>query len=300
MVLLEVEKYLAEGRWLEEKISKGRLLKKRKISPRAIFIGSSQAQNHISTKIFAESGISIFNYGLPGKQLEDYGYVVDKAIESEASNIVMMLPPTVFMRKLQCPKSPTRNDLATHVAVYGWLNKCLSPPMLISMLPANHYKKFLKNMPLELTKQKLHEMIKYYKVKLDEDEINYIRGKPDRYVVTFTSGDGIVYSNRAIDTNIQDIKVGRAREATVRYLGYLAGKIERAGIRPIVVFGPRSYNTRFILTKEALPETPIYSIVDATNQQYGPEFWADRIHFNLAGRERYSRWLVKRLKPVLK
>lgn len=300
LVLLDVEKYVAEGRWLEEKITKGRLLIKRNNPPRVVFIGSSQVQNHISTDIFAESGISIFNYGLPGKQLEDYGYMVNQAIESGTRNIVISLPPTVFMRKLGCPKSPTQSDLHSLISVYGWPNKCLLPPKLIPMLPANHYKKFLKVMPLELTMQKLLELEKFFGIKLDAAEINSIRGKPDRYVVTFASGDGIIYSNRAIDTNMQDVQVGRAREATVQFLDYLADKIERAGIKPIVVFGPINYNSRFSMANGALPKNPIYPIIDTTDQLYGPESWADRGHYNLVGRERYSRWLVERLQPLLK
>lgn len=300
-ILKEVDEYTAEGRWLEEKFSKGRLLLERATSPQVVFIGSSRTQNHIMTNIFEESGIDIFNYGIPSRLWEDYSYMVDLAIESGPESIVFMLPPDVLTKDPPCPREPAVSDMVANLVINGPLAKCIiSTGPLASMLPINHYPKYLDLVSPEKYKRNRLYLSKYYGVKYEENKINSIRGGQNRLVVTFKSGDGIVYCRVKLDDKIKnEIMIGNARVKALNYLEYLTRKVKRAGIKPIVILEPMSYYVHYTFAKHALPVNPGYPIIDATNQIYGIEYWADIGHFNILGRERFSRWLVTEIKPLL-
>ena len=83
--------------WLENKLSKAHHLRKNNLNPfDAIFIGSSRTLYHISTDIFRENNLTIYNFGLSHLGLYDYPFCVNRAVEASPKAIVISLSITDF------------------------------------------------------------------------------------------------------------------------------------------------------------------------------------------------------------
>ena len=82
MVGLDVVLYVfAESRtsktnFVDNKISKAEHFKLNSKKPKDIvFVGSSRTLHHVSTSIFAENNISIYNFGVSGNFIGDYPFI---------------------------------------------------------------------------------------------------------------------------------------------------------------------------------------------------------------------------------
>ena len=86
------ENRTSKTNFVENKISKAEHFKLNSQKPKDIvFVGSSRTLHHISTNVFSENNISIYNFGVSGNFIRDYPYISNVIKKVGAKEVVISL-----------------------------------------------------------------------------------------------------------------------------------------------------------------------------------------------------------------
>lgn len=76
-----------------------------------VFVGSSRTYYHISTNMFKNNNIDIFNFGMSGNQFEDYPDAINTIKKYTPKKVVVSLSVNRLYENLNKVKNPTLIDL---------------------------------------------------------------------------------------------------------------------------------------------------------------------------------------------
>lgn len=81
------EQYTEKGGFTLHKFSKARHYDKlnEKNNFDIVLLGSSKAQNHLSSSVFKKRGLKLYNFGVPATGMEDLPYFINKIIRHKKS-----------------------------------------------------------------------------------------------------------------------------------------------------------------------------------------------------------------------
>ncbi len=284
--------------WLEDKYSKPKYLANYVKNPDVIFIGSSRTQNHINTNHLSNNNIHSLNFGVPNLMWEDYESVIERAIENVDKYIIISIPPQSLFLGIPCPKYPDINDV-----IHDRYKKC---PIINGLLPSI---KGINKKIKRATKTDYISQIKFirkeYQVNVMDDkrEIYYIRGGKKRKVVIFKNGDGVVFSNRVVESDIDTVKIekrhAKYNPVAIKYIKYLADKVRNKGKEILFIIEPMSYEKSFILDIRKLSENIGVKIIDNNGILKVKEYWSDEEHLSYKGTKLYAELLLEQLKNIV-
>jgi hypothetical protein len=282
----------ASGQWYESPSSKNALLQARK-ETELVILGTSTAQNNINTAVLNQLGLRAFNFGLPGIYWQDYPFVLEDLLKSGGKEIAISLSLKTLHIERKCPLRHWKSFLSL-LAEKRW--DCLSDFRPVDFLPLTVELQFLGEGKTSLQKG-LKE-----KFPNESRTINYVRGRPDRKVVTFTNGDGLIVTKGVTETLINTDKFEDISEENLQYLGRLLGQIRSAGKEAILILEARSLiefpdfdRVAFTAALNKYLQRPV-GIIFNHDLKIPPAYWADFSHMNYQGTILYSRLLACQFK----
>lgn len=267
-----------------------------------IFIGSSKTLFGISTEVMKEEGIFIYNYGVPGLNVSDMPYIVNKAVGKKVNYIVLHLDVSQLYGSSVNPRFPTYFDYSFINSAIGTsfkfksINELVSSEVRIKDILHNILN---RNVGVRHTEE--NEISKrLISLKVDDDLIDcsiqrFSSKGPDYTTMYCNNGDGLIYGN-AKNYSPVTIELKYIDDRLKLFNSYLS-YIKKSGITPIVIFNPSFYNRTYsfdisylkkILNTENVIDNSLYGIKDVS-------LWADSGHLNLKGRAVYSRKVAKQL-----
>ena len=297
-----IEEPLAKSLFALERVREGERLD-------VVFVGSSRTQYHIDSEIIEKTlGIRVFNYGLPGRELDDYPYVVARAAAMRPATIVIAFPYEALVRDTTCSRLP--NTLA-EIRFYlrnGRYDCIVSGGLarIVQTLPMNRFRAFTAERQLrdeDLEKTWL-EQVHGYDVTGDPRRVNYIRGIRDHLVVTYANGDAQAFdadhTRQARPRRPHELQAARLNPGVLEYLRQLAGIATDQGIDVLYVIEPGHSDRRAVMPSpviarinDTLPDG--VSLVNLDAPEILTSMWADSNHLDLRGTRIYSRLLADTL-----
>ena len=275
--------------WLQNKESKSKHFKENNFKKLDyIFIGSSRTMYHISTNIFKDNNLSIYNFGLPFLNIYDYPFFVNQAIESKPKRIILSIPINYLFQEV-LSVNPKLDDLKDIIKTQNFD---------ISYKSINYYLNNINPISRDSINIRL-EIIKLYK---KEKESKFLLNESDCEAISSTNtsvncsnGDSILYKN-SISKNInRTLVLNKLNKNPLNLLNHLIDKIEKRNIIPIIIFETK-FNNQYIYKIEEIKNLlNTKNIIDLTNYKIRDDFWADNEHLNNKGRIQYSEYLSRYL-----
>lgn len=277
-----------------------------------VFVGSSRTRYHISTNMFKNNNIDIFNFGMSGNQFEDYPDAINTIKKYTPKKVVVSLSVNRLYENLNKVKNPTLIDLK----YYFNTNKILFLDGFLSYIKGFHtfltyseaifyrinsfYNKFNINEQINFnsTVGKNNNIIENYA----DCEVYDIKKNPDgNSNLKCRNGDGILIGNNIkedFSNNVIELK--NLSQNTISYIinGIINPLLEK-NIEVIIVLEPifkANYNYDF---EEIINKFQNIKIVDLTKFDIDKEKWADNGHLNNFGRYYYSKYLIELYKNNL-
>lgn len=123
-----------ESYFFDNKISKMRHFQLNNAKAKdMVFIGSSRTLHHISTQIFKDNNLSIYNFGIPGNGLWDYPFIVDNMINYKPKKVIINIRVSDLFEDIRIANL-TASEMK---ALYG-TDKILTLKSLPSFLKNKH------------------------------------------------------------------------------------------------------------------------------------------------------------------
>ena len=263
-----------------------------------IFVGSSRTYYHISTNVFKNENINIFNFGVTGNKLEDYPDIVSTIKNYHPQKVVISLSVNKIYEKLNEFKNPTLIDLKYYLKV----DKVVFLSGLLTYVKNFHkfftYSEAIYNMIISFY-NKFDIENKDKNTKYLEDVGRYsdceiFKIRPG-HSVECSNGDGILFGNNILEKSYDSkIELKNINKNTISFIreGIVKPLIEE-NIDVIIVFEPVFGNTYSYNINEIVHNLENVKIIDLTGMYISKEKWADNEHLNDIGRDFYSRYLVE-------
>ena len=270
-----------------------------------IFIGSSRTYYHISTNVFRDENIDIFNFGMSGNQFEDYPDAISTIKKYHPKKVIISLSVNRLYENLNKVKNPTLIDLK----YYFNTDKVLFIDGLLSYIKSFHtfftyseaifyritsfYNKFNINQQIkESNIIKSNENIETYA----DCEVYDIKKNPDgNSNLKCKNGDGILIGNNIKEDFLnKSMELINLNKNTVSYItNGIINPLKEMNIEVIIILEP-IFNSNYIYDiKEINNKFQDIKIVDLTQFNISKEKWADNGHLNDLGRDFYTRYLVE-------
>lgn len=271
-----------------------------------IFIGSSRTYYHVSTNIFKEHNIDIFNFGIGGILLGDYPDVIETIKKYNPKNVVISLSINTLYENLEKVKEPTLVDLKHCFNT----DKSLFFNALLSYVENFHafftysdaifyriigfYNRFNIGYQTKIASD-VNGYEKNINNKIDCEVFDIQESSNGRLGIKCRNGDGILIRNDiSNEFKTETIELKNINRNTLNYIrsGILNPLLERQ-IRPIIILEPIFMSSYKYDIKEITQEFNNIKIIDLTNLYISKEKWADNGHLNNIGREEYTKHLVE-------
>ncbi|WP_149707616.1 hypothetical protein [Campylobacter concisus] len=321
MVGLDVVLYVfAESRtskknFVDNKISKAEHFKLNSEKQKDIvFVGSSRTFNHISTNIFKENNIGIYNFGVSGNFIGDYPFIVNAIKKVGAKEVVINIRVSNLFKDYieRDVKIYTTDEL---MANFG-TNKIMFLKTLLDYLASLHlflrYSEAIYNRvvmaygkftPKTATNVNNFSVESFFNIEANSDcelintsEVNSNFTKSKKIIVAKCSnGDNILFANTIPRENSGITNLKGINLNTLKYMqNYIIDPLVKDDIKVIVLLEPIFDGTRLQYNiNEIASVIKSAKIVDLTNLKFSDEELSDWEHFNYLGRKRYSEFLVK-------
>lgn len=266
-----------------------------------VFIGSSRTLYHISTEIFKENNLNIYNLGVSGNFLIDYPSYIYEAIKQKPKNIIISLSKkdlfiekenvfkTVLYEDLFFYKKYGSNDLFIS-SLFSWiksLHSFYNYSEAIFLKIKSFYSSFnLKSSEVQIKKytNDIKSDCSIFKKVLETKKI----------ILKCTNGDEILLGTNT-DHLLEKQKYSNINKDTIKILNSFISIIKANDINPIVIFEPTLSKSEFDENIRIDSFLEDVEIIDLTQMHIQTDMWADVSHFNNIGRTYYSRELAKRL-----
>ncbi len=268
-----------------------------------VFIGSSRTLFGISTKVFEDFGLQVYNLGMQAMQFEEYPSTLGVIINNKPKLVVVSLTIDKLYEDLKIPKFPSSEELDI-------LEKVDTVKYLQSIY------RYLLNFNYFYT---YSEAI-YNKIKVSYKKFNYTSRSKSEYLsnnnssdhlvdgcniinkqisgnrvnIKCDNGDGILFDN-SISLDSYEHKVIKNLDQlnidSVDYLNYFLNKILKKGINVTLVLEPISnIEYKYDLSQVEKSFNNV-NIIDLSSFYIERTMWADDGHLNNQGREFYSKEL---------
>jgi len=274
----------------------------------AIFIGSSKTKNHISTSVFRNHGINIYNLGISNRFLADFPSMVETAVSSGAKLIVLDItvdelfqPPTsnfVHADDLWPLLSTASGakEMAIHLSAF-----------LLSLHTLHYHREpiYLKirsllNRLYAVTPNKPDQIVKSVPRYENQSSIGIDCSvfKTDTYenmkVITCTNGDGaqLCKVDRKSENEKVSLDTANVNLDALRLLNRLIKRVEE-NAKVVVTLQP-IWGRNIELDIESLRTLIKAPVVNLTSEIFSDMDWCDGHHFNIRGRQKYSTLLANR------
>ena len=280
-----------------------------------IFVGSSRTFYHISTNIFKNANVKIYNFGVSGNFISDYPFITNAIKKNGVKEVVFSIRVSdLFVDYyLSGFKIYTVDEL---MANYG-TNKIIflkTLPDYFSSLHlflryseaiynrlASFYEKFI---PKTKTVTDNFNTGNSFDIAINNDCVsNDIRELDSKFTINkklivakCTNGDSILFANALPRENygkVLDLK--ELNLNTLKYMqNYIIDPLAKSGVKVVIVFEPIFDGTRLQYNiNEITSAIKNAKIIDLTNLKFSDEELSDWEHLNYLGRKRYSEFLVK-------
>ena len=324
MVGLDVVLYVfAESRtsktnFVDNKISKAEHFKLNSEKPKDIvFVGSSRTLHHISTSIFAENNISIYNFGVSGNFIRDYPYISNVIKKIGAKEVVISLRVSGLFEDFieRGIKIYTTDELMANFGTSKLMLFRTLPEYFASFHLFLRYSEAIynrlnvfynvfdpKNKIADLvTNNEKHPL---FNIKMDSDcNLSNIREIDSKFTINkklivtkCTNGDSILFANALPRENygkVLDLK--ELNLNTLKYMqNYIIDPLVKDGIKVIILLEPIFDGTKLQYDINKIASAiKNAKIIDLTNLKFSDEELSDWEHLNYLGRKKYSEFLVK-------
>jgi hypothetical protein len=278
--------------------------------PDIIFVGSSTTENHIASQIFKSANLAVFNYGLNGHFLAHYPSMVTNAIKSKPKIIALsidkpqlyhpILAHLIYDKLISTDYDTTAENTlfflkhATNLDSYGIATHLVfAYGYHINYFASEGYK----------IRSQLAE--KYLDFDIKRNFFTTELGSTDNHSADLNSaggGDGIL-TGQAKGLNFENFgeithfSNEQLNEETIGLVNHLLDQIQRAGIKPIVIFPAQFYG--YSVDDKELRKRLHAEVIDLTDLKLPKDYWHNTGHYNEKGREVYSLTLVKKIKPFV-
>jgi len=273
-----------------------------------VFMGSSRTAYQISTKVFKDRGVNVYNFGVVGAQFDDYPSLLPTIINSDPKKVVISLTINKLYEDLGISDYPGIEEISYYYnidktkfikSLGRWLvNRHLfleySEPILYQI--KGFYNKFNHH-----DYAKKHDSI-YDKLNFSEfvgcEIFDIKRTRENRQILKCTNGDGVIVDS--IPNKIrhpEKIDLASLNQDSILFFSKLIKELKEK-TEVVVVFEPvfhREYQYNLDDLKKAIGDI---KIVDMTGHDISMvnELWADSGHLNYKGRRKYSEILVNMLR----
>lgn len=322
MVGLDIVLYVFAGnstskdKFVDTKISKAKhfeLNSQKKMD--IVFVGSSRTLNHISTNIFKENNISVYNFGVSGNFIGDYPFIVNAIKKVGVKDVVVSIRVSNLFEDFieRGIKIYTTDELMANFGTNKMVFLKTLPDYLASLHLFLRYSEAIYNRvvaaydkftPKTATNANDFSAENSFNVEANSDcelintsEANSNFTKSKKIIVAKCSnGDNILFANTIPRENygkVLDLK--ELNLNTLKYMqNYIVDPLAKNGVKVIILLEPIFDGTRFQYNINEITSTiKNAKIVDLTNSNFSDEELSDWEHLNYLGRKRYSEFLVK-------
>ena len=260
-----------------------------------VIIGASKTQNHISSNIFRNNKVNLYNYGVPAISTSDYPYMINEAIKNKPKFIILEFPLEPFFSNiplLSAIRQPTLYDIYTHLQSYN----ITIPLNFYDVIPVSYYLKSYSRL-FGISQNDITNMNKKifdkYEVISDCNIFDY-RGY-NNMITVCENGDSTIWYNKIKRQNKKEIIKNKLNLNRIRYFNYLITLITNNNIIPLILIQATDrnkifkYDNNLLIMNLALTEK---QIIDLSYIVYKDEEWADVNHLNYLGKVKFSHQLL--------
>ena len=280
-----------------------------------VFVGSSRTLRHISTSIFAENNISIYNFGVSGNFIGDYPFIVNVIKKVGVKEVVVSISVSDLFEDFieRGIKIYTTDELMANFGTNKLILLRTLPDYLASFhlflryseaiynRLASFYEKFI---PKTKTVTDNFNTGNSFDIAINNDcASNDIRELDSKFTINkklivakCTNGDSILFANALPRVNYGKVLyLKELNSNTLKYMqNYIIDPLAKDGIKVIILLEPIFDGTRLQYDiNEITSAIKNAKIVDLTNLKFSDEELSDWEHLNYLGRKRYSEFLVK-------
>ena len=322
MVGLDVVLYVFAGNstsktnFVDNKISKAEHFKLNSEKQKDIvFVGSSRTFNHISTNIFKENNISVYNFGVSGNFIGDYPFIVNAIKKVGAKEVVVSLRVSDLFEDYieRGIKIYTTDELMANFGTNKMAFLKTLPDYLASFHLFLRYSEAVYNRvvaaydkftPKTATNANDFSVENSFNVEVNSDcelintsEVNSNFTKSKKIIVAKCSnGDNILFANTIPRENYGKVLYLKELNLnTLKYMqNYIIDPLAKNGVKVIILLEPIFDGTRLQYDINEITSTiKNAKIIDLTNLNFSDEELSDWEHLNYLGRKKYSEFLVK-------
>lgn len=291
--------------WYEDKISKSYHFEKRELYDLDyIFVGTSRTLYHISSDIFAQRSIQIYNFGIPFFTLYEHALYVKQAIAHRPKSIVTSLSITDLFKAPFVSDDLTLTDIRSIFKTQSYKAKSQSLLYYMKNITESLRERDANYLKRDIADYFERAYIYKGRVKTKDysdfsSDCNIFEMKSisrKRQVARCTNGDSIIYGEGSMPT--EEKKLYFAKELTIpntdaiNYINGLIDDIKQHDIVPIIIFEPIYHNNYSYDLKSIGEKLHTTNTIDLTNYKIKNTSWADEQHLNNSGRLEYSRHLL--------
>ncbi|WP_149715732.1 hypothetical protein [Campylobacter concisus] len=280
-----------------------------------VFVGSSRTFNHISTNIFKENNISVYNFGVSGNFIGDYPFIVNAIKKVGAKEVVVSLRVSDLFEDYieRGIKIYTTDELMANFGTNKMVFLKTLPDYLASLHLFLRYSEAIYNRvvaaydkftPKTATNANDFSVENSFNVEANSDcelintsEANSNFTKSKKIIVAKCSnGDNILFANTLPRVNYGKVLYLKELNLnTLKYMqNYIIDPLAKNGVKVVVLFEPIFDGTRLQYNiNEITSAIKNAKVIDLTNMKFDDDEISDWEHLNYLGRKRYSEFLVK-------
>jgi len=293
--------YTDDGYFTLHKFSKSKHFSKQnnKNNFDIVSIGSSKAQNHLTSKVFKKNGYSLYTFGVPATSLMDLPYMVNKIIKAKSKpKFVILSISIVQLYSLPKIKYPSFYDLIyvnsnlKNLSIGHRLKLNSRFYNIYDFIPIRKYaeeynKVYFKDKNYNL----LNKYISEYNINPDcEIFMNHKSPNSNRLLSVCSNGNGMLWYNNPTKKS-KTKNLNRLDPLSIKLLNSLLTDLSVENITPIVLLEIGVYNTKYVfdikMIKNALTINK-NNIIDTVNIKFSKDKWADNGHINVKAIDEYS------------
>ena len=280
-----------------------------------VFVGSSRTFNHISTNIFKENNISVYNFGVSGNFIGDYPFIVNAIKKVGAKEVVVSLRVSDLFEDFieRGIKIYTTDELMANFGTNKMVFLKTLPDYLASLHLFLRYSEAIYNrvvaaydkfIPKTATNVNDFSVEDLFNIEANSDcelinksEVNSNFTKSKKIIVVKCSnGDNILFAHTIPRVNYGKVLYLKELNLnTLKYMqNYIIDPLAKNGVKVVVLFEPIFDGTRLQYNiNEITSAIKNAKVIDLTNMKFDDAEVSDWEHLNYLGRKRYSEFLVK-------
>lgn len=308
-----IDKKTTKERFVDELSSKTKHMLLNAKEGGSVFIGSSRTLYQIDSDYFRQNGIDAYNYGVSGRHLANYSYMVENALSTKPKCIVIGLDFEKVYEPigeyLDFPKPPDiKNFIRTSQGidvVFEATLQYLKNLHLLNTYDTVIYER-LKGMFLKLHPQASNTSSQQTldngnrNFDCDYFEVAYNRGSHSHEtLVKCKDGDGIIYGNAVDEQN--STKLVEVNEKHFGLLTTILDAIKDKGVKSVIILLPKYGNPyEYEDIESMIKKINADKVINMTNADINKSLWGDYAHLNNYGRRWYSEFIFNNIKDICK